>query len=69
MTNNEKELVAALEGDIKMWEDTAKFFDTMVAQQAVMGGPVRPGKEYADGLRKRITEHKALIAKVKKNSS
>jgi hypothetical protein len=30
MTNNEKELIAALEADIAIWEQEIQFFDTLV---------------------------------------
>jgi hypothetical protein len=66
MTNNEKELVAALEADIQTWEGEAKFFETFVKDVEFSGRNAMPGREYARGLHKRIADHKALIEKVKK---
>jgi hypothetical protein len=66
VTNNEKELVAALEADIHTWEGEAKFFETFVKDVEFMGRNAIPGREYARGIRQRITDHKELIEKVKK---
>jgi len=66
MTNNEKELVAALEADIHTWETEAEFFEKFVKDVEFSGRNAMPGREYARGLRQRITSHKALIEKVKK---
>lgn len=38
MTNHEKELVAAVEADIKRWEVVAGFFENSVNEIDVMGG-------------------------------
>ena len=66
MTNNEKELVAALEADTHTWESEAKFFETFVKDVEFSGHNAMPGREYARGLRQRIADHKALIEKVRK---
>ena len=66
MTNNEKELVAALEVDIQTWESEAKFFETLVNDVQFSGHNAMPGRDYARGLHKRIADHKALIEKVMK---
>jgi hypothetical protein len=65
VTNNEQELVAALEADIQKWEFVAGFFEHSVAGIDVIGGKKISGADYARGLRLRIAEHRALIEKVK----
>lgn len=67
MTNNENELVAALEADIQIWEDEAKFFETLVKDVEFLGHNAIPGREYARGIRQRIASRKALVEKVKKS--
>jgi hypothetical protein len=66
VTNNEKELVAALEGDIQTWQVEADFFERSVTEIDVIGNENISGKDYARGLRLRIAKHRALIEKVKK---
>jgi hypothetical protein len=66
VTNHEKELVAALEADIKRWEVVAAFFENSVNKIEVIGGENISGRDYARGLRERIAEHRSLIEKVKK---
>jgi hypothetical protein len=66
MTDNEKELVAALEADIQTWTTEAEFFDKFVKDVELSGRNAVPGREYARGLRQRIDSHKALIERVKK---
>jgi hypothetical protein len=65
MTSNEKELVAALEADIKIWEQEISFFERFVKSVEISGRDAMPGKEYAHGLRRRVQEHQSLIEKVK----
>lgn len=65
MTPNEKALVAALEADIATWEQEANFFEKLVQRVDMTGGDSMPGREYAQGIRQRITDHRALIEKVK----
>ena len=67
MTNNEKELVAALEADIQKWEFVAGFFEHSVAGIDVIEGKKMSGEDYARGLRLRIAEHRGLIERVRKD--
>ncbi|MFY9529374.1 MAG: hypothetical protein WBC04_00860 [Candidatus Acidiferrales bacterium] len=64
MTYDEKELVAALEADIHQWEFVARHFEH--AGVVVFDGKKMSGWDYSQSLRKRITEYRALIEKVKK---
>jgi hypothetical protein len=68
VTNHEKELVAALEADIKRWEVVAAFFENSVNKIEVIGGENISGRDYAD-LRERIAEHRSLIEKLKKGKA
>ena len=54
-------LVAALESDIHTRETEAEFFVTFVKDVEFSGRNAMPGREYAHGLRQRISSHKALI--------
>lgn len=65
MTPNEKKLVDALESDITTWEQEIQFFDKLVNKVESMDGYSVPGKEYANGLRKRVQEWRDLIRKVR----
>lgn len=65
MTNNEKELVAALEADIHTWESEAQFFETLVTDVEFLGHNAIPGPEYARKVRQRIASRRALIERVK----
>ena len=49
MTNNERELVAALEADIQKWEFIAGFFEHSVPEFDVIGGKKMSGGDY-DGV-------------------
>jgi hypothetical protein len=66
VTNNEKELITALEADIQKWEFVAAYFEHSVAEMDVIGGKKVSGREYARGLRQQIAEYRALVEKVKK---
>ncbi|MFY9753882.1 MAG: hypothetical protein WAJ92_14660 [Candidatus Acidiferrales bacterium] len=66
MTNNEKELIAALETDILAWESEVQFFENLVHDIAFLGRAPISGRDYARGLRQRIADHRALVQKVKK---
>ncbi len=66
MTNNEKELVAALEADIQKWEFVAGYFEHSVDEIDLFDGKKMSGMDYARGLRHAIAEHRALVEKVKK---
>jgi hypothetical protein len=69
MTNNEKELVAALEGDIHFWEPGIQFFETFSGTLSLSEDREVPAREYARRLRLRIAEHWRLIDAVKKRWS
>jgi hypothetical protein len=66
VTNHEKELVAALEADIKRWEVVAAFFENSVNKIEVIGGENILGTDYARGLRELIAQHRDLIERVEK---
>jgi hypothetical protein len=66
VTNNEKELVAALEADIQKWEFVARYFEHSVDKMDLFDGGKISGVDYARGLHQRIAENRALIEKVKK---
>jgi hypothetical protein len=66
MTDNERELIAALESDIMTWETEAQFFEKFGHDVALSGRNAIPGRDYARGLRQRIAEHRGLIEKVRK---
>lgn len=66
MTPNEKELVAALEADIQMWEVVAGHYEQLIGEIQTIDGEKITGKAYAATLRKRAAEYRELIAKVKK---
>jgi hypothetical protein len=66
VTKHEKELIAALEGDIQKWEFVARYFEHSVNEIELMGGKTISGRDYALGLYHQIAEHHALIGKVKK---
>jgi hypothetical protein len=65
VTNNEKNLVGALEADIQRWESEAKYFESLVSEIEMNGEKVS-GKAHAAVLRRWIAEYRALIEKVKK---
>lgn len=64
VTNNEKELVAALEADIEKWEFVAGCFERDEVQ---FDDKTMSGRDYARDLRQRIAEWHALVEKVKKD--
>ena len=66
MTNNEKELVEALQADIQTWESEAGFFETFDKDIEFLGHNPIPGREYARRLRQRIANHNELIERAKK---
>jgi len=66
VTPNEKELVAALEADIQMWEVVAGHYEQLIGEIQTIDGEKITGKAYAATLRKRAAEYRELIAKVKK---
>jgi len=66
VTPNEKELVAALEADIQMWEVVAGHYEQLIGEIQTIDGEKITGKAYAATLRKRAAEYTELIAKVKK---
>lgn len=66
MTSYETELVAALEADIKIWEQEIPFFDALVRDVQVQRGHPVSGKEHAASLRRRVQEWRALIERVTK---
>ncbi len=66
MTPNEKELVAALEADIQMWEVVAGHYERLVDEIQTIDGQKITGKAYAATLRKRAAEYRELVEKVKK---
>ncbi len=63
MTNNEKELVAVLEADIQKWEFVAACFER---GEVDLSDGKMSGRDYANDLRQRIAEWRALVEKVKK---
>jgi hypothetical protein len=65
LTNNERELVAALQADIQKWEFVAGFFEHSVREFDVIGGRKMSGTDYARGLRQQIIENRTLVEKVK----
>ena len=67
MTPNEKELVAALEADIQMWEVVAGHYEKFVPDFQTIDGQKITGKAYAATLRKRAAEYRELVEKVKKD--
>jgi hypothetical protein len=67
MTNNEKELIAALEADIHTWEPGIQFFETFAGTISISEDRNVPAVEYARRLRLRIAEHWRLIDAVKKS--
>jgi len=66
VTPNEKELVAALEADIQMWEVVAGHYERLVDEIQTIDGQKITGKAYAATLRKRAAEYRELVEKVKK---
>lgn len=66
MTPNERELIRALEDDIRIWEQEALFFDRLVNEVKIEGGYAVPGSQYAEGLRRRIGEWRELIDRVRR---
>ena len=65
MTNNERELVAALEADTQKWEFIAGFFEHSVPEFEVIGGKKMSGSDYARGLRQLVAENRNLVEKVR----
>jgi hypothetical protein len=66
VTPSEKELVAALEADIQMWEVVAGHYERLVGEIQTIDGQKITGRAYAATLRKRAAEHRELVDKVKK---
>jgi hypothetical protein len=66
MTDNEKELIAALEGDIHVWEPGIQFFETFSGTISLSEDREVSAGEYARRLRLRIAEHWRLIDAVKR---
>ena len=66
MTPNEKELIAALEADIQMWEVVAGHYERLVAEIQTLDGQKITGKAYAATLRKRAAEYRELVEKVRR---
>lgn len=62
MTDNEKELVAALEADVQIWESLVRYVERSVD----LSDKKKSNHDDTRGLRERIVEHRALIEKVKK---
>lgn len=65
MTNNERELVAALEPDVEMWESLAEYVEHPVKEINLSDESKISGTDYPHGVRERIIKHRALIEKVK----
>ena len=66
MTSNEKELVAALEADIQMWEVVAGHYEQLIADIQTIDGQKITGKAYAATLRRRAAEYRDLVERVRK---
>jgi len=67
MTNNETELIAALEADIRAWEDAVDVFTHFVGHVEIMGVPGKiSGSDYARSIRQRISDYHSLIERVRK---
>lgn len=64
MTNDANDLIAALEADIHQWESEAEYFANSVGE-ILIGGKDISARDYADVLRQRIAEYRALIEKVR----
>jgi hypothetical protein len=65
MTNREDELVAALEADNQTWEFVAGIFERHVNEIDLFDGKKMSGRNYAGVLRKRISENRTLVEKLK----
>jgi hypothetical protein len=62
VTDNEKELVAALEADIQIWGSLVRYVERSVD----LSDKKKSSHDDTRGLHERIVEHRALIEKVKK---
>ena len=62
MTDNETELVAALEADIQIWESLVKYVEYSIVLSAKER---KSGVDDTRGLREPIAERHALIEKVR----
>jgi len=61
VTENESELVTALEADIEIWEPLVRYVERSVD----LSDKKKSSHDDTRGLRERIVELRALIAKVK----
>ncbi len=64
MTKGEEELIAALNGDIQMWESMAHYF-IGVAEITLLDGRKISGEEYRKQFLMRIQDHRELIGRIK----
>ena len=65
MTNHEKELIAALEADIRRWDVLVLFFEQEVPEIEIHGLPKMTGREFASNLREKGDQYRKLFERIK----